>query len=195
MKNFRLAGILLSVLFCVCANASLMGIGAYSGTTAFNLLNGTSVLNVDVEYAVFAPGDYAGNDISGGSDYIYAYQIFSGSTSNVTVDFFSVGVPAGSINAVATDTGYGALGGVNPLAFNFTQSAGYMFIYSALNPGLHSTVLLFSSVHSPAMGFGTVSGGGLSGIGALAAPSLLPEPATVCILSLGALSLIRRKEY
>ena len=35
---------------------------------------GAIVLNVSVEYAVFAPGQYAGNDISGGSDYIYAYQ-------------------------------------------------------------------------------------------------------------------------
>ncbi|MFA6175435.1 MAG: hypothetical protein WC765_02520, partial [Phycisphaerae bacterium] len=82
MKNLKAAVISLSVLFCVCANASLIGIPAYSGTTAFNLSNGTSVLNANVEYAVFAPGQYTGNDISGGSDYIYAYQIFSNSPAS-----------------------------------------------------------------------------------------------------------------
>jgi len=196
MKNFKLAGILLSVLFCVCANASLVGIGAYSGTTTFNLSNGTSILNVDVEYAVFAPGNYAGNDISGGSDYIYAYQIFSDSTSNVTADFFSVGIPIGSsINAVGIDAAYGILGGVSPTAFKFPQSAGYLFYPSVINPDRHSTVLLFSSVHLPTMGFGTISGGGLSGMGALAAPSLIPEPATMALLIPAIMALrIKRKK-
>jgi hypothetical protein len=195
MKNFKSVVISLSVLFCVCANASLIGIPAYSGTTTFNLSNGTSVLNVSVEYAVFAPGQYTGSDISGGSDYIYAYQIFSNSSgSNVAVDFFSVDVPAGSINAVGTDTTYGALLGVNPMAFNFPQSAGYMFIYSALTPSQHSSVLLFSSNYAPTMGFGTVSGGGLSGMGAL--PTILvPEPATMALLIPAILALrIKRKK-
>jgi len=194
MKNFKSVVISLSVLFCVCANASLIGIPAYSGTTAFNLSNGTSVLNVSVEYAVFAPGQYAGSDISGGSDYIYAYQIFSDSASNVAVDFFSVDVSAGSINAVGADTTYGVLGGVNPLAFNFPQSAGYMFIYSALQPGQHSSVMLFSSDYAPTMGFGTVSGGGLSGMGAL--PTILiPEPATMALLIPAIMALrIKRKK-
>ena len=185
MKNLKSAVISLSVLFCVCANASLIGgIGAYTGTTTFHLSNGTSNLNVDVEYAVYAPGQYTGNDISGGSDYIYAYQIFSKSpASNVAVDFFSVGILIGSgINAVGTDATFGTLGGVNPLAFNFPQSAGYMFIYSALQPGQYSTVLLFSSDYSPTMGFGTVSGGGLGGMGILPTPSLIPEPATIALL-------------
>jgi hypothetical protein len=193
MKNFKLVVISLSVLFCVYADASLMGIPAYSGTTTFNLSQGTSNLNVDVEYAVFAPGQYTGNDISGGSKYIYAYQIFSKSpASNVAVDFFSVGIPiGGSISAVGTDSTYGTLGGVTPLAFNFPQSAGYMFIYSALNPGQHSAVLLFSSVHSPTMGFGTVSGGGLSGMGAL--PTILvPEPLTITLL-IPAIMALRNK--
>lgn len=192
MKSFKLTVISLSILFCVYANASLMGIPGYSGTTAFNLSNGTSVLNVSVEYAVFAPGTYAGSDISGGSDFIYAYQIFSNSASNCAVDFFSIDIPLGcSINAVGTDTGYGTLGGVNPLAFKFPQSAGYMFIYSALNPGQHSSVLLFSSDYSPVMSFGTVSGGGLSGMGAL--PTLLvPEPVTIALL-IPAIMALRNK--
>jgi hypothetical protein len=195
MKNFKSVVISLSVLFCVCANASLIGgIPEYSGTTTFNLSNGTSVLNVSVEYAVFAPGQYAGSDISGGSDYIYAYQIFSDSASNVAVDFFSVDVSAGSINAVGADTTYGVLAGVNPLAFNFPQSAGYMFIYSALQPGQHSSVMLFSSDYAPTMGFGTVSGGGLSGMGAL--PTILiPEPATMALLIPAIMALrIKRKK-
>jgi hypothetical protein len=200
MKKFKSVVIFLSVLVCVCANAALMGIPAYSGTTQFNLTNGTSVLNVTVEYAVFAPGSYTGNDISGGSNHIYAYQIFSNGTgsslpaSNVAVDFFSVGIPIGSsTNAVGTDPGYGAPLGVNPLAFSFPQSAGYMFTLSALNPGQHSMVLLFSSVHTPTMGFGTISGGGMSGMGALAAPSVVPEPVTIALLIPAVLALRNRR--
>jgi hypothetical protein len=170
-----------------------MGISAYSGTTAFSFSQGTSILNVNVEYAVFAPGQYAGSDTSGGTDYIYAYQIFSDSSSTVAVDFFSVGIISGSsINTVYTDSTYGTLGGVNPFAFNFPQSAGYIFTPAALNPGQYSTVLLFSSDYAPTMGFGTVSSGGLGGMCALPTPAV-PEPMTIALLIPAIAALRNRK--
>jgi hypothetical protein len=208
MKNFKSVVIFISVLVCVCANAlpvPLLGdpaaIPGWTNTTQFNLTNGTSILNVTVEYAVFAAGSYTGNDISGGNDFIYAYQIFNNGTgsslpaSTVAVDFFSVGISMGSsMGTVGIDAGYGTPSGVNPMAFNFPQSAGYIFPLplSALNQGQHSMVLLFSSVHAPMAGFGTISGGGLSGMGMLPAPSLVPEPATMALL-IPAILVLRKK--
>jgi hypothetical protein len=192
MKFFKLTAIIFftSVLFSVCANGSLYNdpaaMAGFTGTATFNLSQASSTLNVDVEYAVFAPGQYAGNDVSGGGAYIYAYQIFNDSASNTAVDFFSVGIPNGSgVDAVYTDTNYGTSGGVDPFAFQYPQSAGYMFILQSqpLNPGQHSSVLLFSSEYLPTTGVGTVSGGGLSGMDTLTAPSIIPEPATIALLA------------
>ncbi|MDD5134711.1 MAG: hypothetical protein PHP01_04815, partial [Phycisphaerae bacterium] len=170
MKLFKLTAIIFfaSISFSLCANGSLYNdpaaMAGFTGTTTFNLSQASSILNVDVEYAVFAPGQYGGDDLSGGGAYIYAYQIFNNSASNVAVDFFSVGIPGDSgIDIVYTDTNYGTSGGIDPLAFQFPQSAGYMFMRQSLNPGQNSSVLLFSSDYLPTTGFGAVSGGGLGG--------------------------------
>jgi hypothetical protein len=192
MKKFKLLAVFLSVLFCVCANASLLlstdpaGMAGFKGVTTFNYadVGSGSVLNVDVQYAVFAPGAYpVGSTGLSTSDYIYAYQIFNKlPATNVAVDFFSVGIPVGgSMNGHATDATYGTLGGVNPTDQAFPHSAGYIFISFPLLPGSNSTVLLFSSSHSPVMRFGAVSGDGLSDVGVLPTSSI-PEPTTMALL-------------
>jgi hypothetical protein len=193
MKIFRLTAIIFfaSVLFSVCANGSLYNdpaaMAGFTGTATFNLSQASSTLNVDVEYAVFAPGQYAGSDASGGGAYIYAYQIFNNFASNAAVDFFSVGILSGSgIDMVYTDTNYGISGGIDPFAFQFPQSAGYMFTSQSLNPSQHSSVLLFNSMYLPTIGFGTLSGGGLGEMCILTVPStvpaIIPEPATIALL-------------
>ena len=191
MKNIKSKIILLFIcasVFAVCAKASLYNDPAamtgFTNRTSLNIAALGSILNVDVEYAVYAPGSYRGDDITSGNEYIYAYQFFNNARANVTVDFFSVGIISGSsINYVYTDEDYGVPGGADPLAFNFPQSAGYVFIGNSPNPGQWSDVLLFSSIHSPTMGFGTVSGGGLGGMGSLPTPSALPEPATILLIA------------
>jgi len=191
MKNTKTKTILLFVcvsVFAVCAKASLFNDPAamtgFTNKTSFSITMSGSVLKADVEYAVYAPGNYPGDDITSGNEYIYAYQIFNSTQSNVAVDFFSVGILIGSsVDFVYTDTSYGVLGGADPFAFNFPQSAGFVFIGDALNSGQWSDVLIFSSTHLPTIGFGTVSGGGLSGMGSLATPSVLPEPATILFIA------------
>jgi hypothetical protein len=192
MRNMKTKTIFLfacATVFAVCAEASLYNDSAamtgFKNKTSFNITMSGSVLNVDVEYAVYSPGDYPGDDRTDDSEYIYAYQILNSTQSNVAVDFFSVGILSGSsIDFIYIDTGYGTPGGIRPI--EFPHSAGYVFIRDALNPGQWSDVLIFSSTYSPTIGFGTVSGGGLSGMGSgmgsLATPSV-PEPATILFIA------------
>ncbi|MGA2915183.1 MAG: hypothetical protein ABSE89_04070 [Sedimentisphaerales bacterium] len=201
MKNKNSKTILLFIcmsVFAVCAEASLYNDSAamagFTNKTSFDISMMGSVLKVDVEYAVYAPGNYPGLDISGHSEYVYAYQVFNKSQSNVAVDFFSVGIlPGCSIDSVYTDTSYGTVGGAVPFAFHFPQSAGFVFISNALNPKQWSDVLLFTSIYSPTMGLGTVSGGGLGVMGSLPTPSIVPEPATILIIA-PILYLLRNKK-
>ncbi|MGB8226429.1 MAG: hypothetical protein WCE45_06145 [Sedimentisphaerales bacterium] len=192
MKNIKTKTILLFVcvsIFAVCAEASLYNdpnaMADFKNKTSFSITMSGKTLKADVEYAVYAPGDYQGDDQTDGSEYIYAYQISNSTQSNVAIDFFSVGlIDSSYADYIYTDTTYGTPGGKDPFAFSFPQSAGYMFIGDALNPGQWSDVLIFSSTYSPTIGFGTVSGGGLCGMGSLPTPSmLLPEPATIIFLA------------
>jgi hypothetical protein len=199
MKNARItASVFLGPFFALIAKGSLYNDPAamedFTNKTSFNIAALGSVLKVDVEYSVYAPGDYPGDDVTSGNAYIYAYQIFNSVQSNVAVDFFSVGILSNSINFVYTDSDYGISGGVDPFAFNFPQSVGYVFIDDALNPGQWSDVLIFSSIHSPTMGFGTVSDGGLCGMGSLATLSVLPEPATIVMIAPALLVLVNKNK-
>jgi hypothetical protein len=176
-------------VFAVSAKASLCGdpnaMTGFTGTTSFDITVSNISLNADVEYAVYAPGTYPGKDLTGGSEYIYAYQIFNRPHTNVAIDFFSVGISSGvTIDNIYTDNTYGSSPGygVDPLLSNiFAQSAGFIFAAVSLNKRECSNVLIFTSVLSPTMGFGTISGGGACVMAALPTPSV-PEPATIVLL-------------
>ena len=51
---------------------------AWQGTQQFYAASGGKTLDVDVEYAVYAPGHYglSGTDPSGGKQFVYAYQVY-----------------------------------------------------------------------------------------------------------------------
>ena len=203
MKNIGAKTIFLlacAVVFAACADASLYSdpaaMAGYTGRTSINIIQSGVELKADVEYAVYAPGTYSGNDLTSGNEYIYAYQIFNSLKSDVAVDFFSVGIisPA-TVSTIYTDDtyGYNPGTGVEPLLSKiFAQSAGFVFAGQNLNPRQWSSVLIFSSVHSPTIGFGTVSGGGLCGMGSLPTPAILPEPATI-VMIMPALLALRNK--
>jgi len=178
-------------IFAVCTDASLYNDPAampgYTNKTSFDITLLGIELKADVEYAVYAPGTYPGSDFTGGNEYIYAYQIFISTQSNAAVDFFSVGIVDGAtVDAIYTDDiyGYSPQSAVEPLISKiFAQSTDFIFAGQFLNPGQWSNILIFSSTHLPTIGFGTISGGGLCGMGALATPSILPEPATIVLIA------------
>ncbi len=181
-------------VFAVSAKASLLNndpnaMTGFAGTASFDITVSTANLKADIEYAVYAPGTYPGSDHTGGSEYIYAYQILNSRHANVAIDFFSVGISDGmTIDNIYTDNTYGYTpgSGIDPSLSNiFAQSAGFVFAFPSLNHRDWSNVLIFTSANSPTMGFGTISGGGacgMCGMGTLPTPSMLPEPATIALL-------------
>ena len=187
-------------IFAVCTDASLYNDPAampgYTNKTSFDITLLGIELKADVEYAVYAPGTYPGSDFTGGNEYIYAYQIFNDLKADVAIDFFSVGIigPATVNNIYTDDTyGYSPPSAIEPaISSIFAQSAGFIFAGQSLNPRRWSSVLIFSSVHSPTIGFGAVSGGGLCGMGSLPTPAILPEPATI-VMIMPALLALRNK--
>ena len=107
-------------------------------------------------------------------------------------------LPGVSVDEVYSDPtyGYGPGGGAEPtLAEFFPQSAGFVFLSDPLDPDEYSDVLLFSSVHTPEDGFGTISGGGISQMGEFPTPSPNPEPATVFLVGFAGLFGLRRKRH
>ncbi|MGD0784596.1 MAG: hypothetical protein ABR969_02155 [Sedimentisphaerales bacterium] len=181
---FLACAITCAFVFAVSAEASLCNdpnaMTGFTGRTSFDIM----ISEADVYYAVYAPDTYPGKDLTGGSEYIYAYQIINSPHANVAIDFFSVGISSGVvIDNIYTDNTYGS--GVDPLLSNiFAQSAWFIFADQSLNSREWSKVLIFTSVLSPTMGFGTISGGGASGMAALPTPSMspVPEPATIALL-------------
>ncbi len=162
------------------------------GSTNVNVAVYGQQFDVDVDYAVFAPGDYGWQDFSGGSRYIYAYQIYNNSTSQINVDFFFVGILNGAIdidndNMYEDDTHPESVGGVGafPAAFigDPVHSASAGFFFDGISAGQHSQVLVFTSIYAPTGGYGTVAGIGRGYTIELPVPNPVPEPATLAILA------------
>ena len=177
-------------------------IDSVSGDYVFGGAENQPLFSVHVESAVYLTGNYSGNggyDPSGGADtYLYAYEFFNNAESEVGADDFSVGILSDVIasNAVS-DTGYGGVGGVTPfismLVGSPLQNVKYLFLLDLIDPGEHSSILLFTSNMAPTSGYGTVSAGGAGGVVSLITPESIPEPAGLLLLGIGGLFLRRRK--
>jgi hypothetical protein len=152
------------------------------------------VLSGYVDYAVYAPGTYDGT-VSFNNLYVYAYQVFSQS-STVSIDYFSVGLKSGvSVSNVMSDSAadYAVTGGNIPnLSLLMPQQALYLFQSDGISANEYSCTLLFTSKIAPGMAEGVVSAG-FAGGAIMALPSPVPEPATFGLLIGGAFMAIRRK--
>ena len=164
----------------------------YTGTTAFS---GDSLIDIGiggytvsaiVDYAVFAPGTFdaafPGQDPSGGTEYVYAYQIENLDTD---VSKFTVGLdgdePLGTIGYVT------AIGLVDPTASSFvgagpTSAAWDYTSPGALTSGNSSAVLIFTSAAAPERDEATVAAAWSN---TQYLPSPVPEPTSLALLALG----------
>lgn len=174
---------------------------AWRGTRQFYDTWGGATLQVDVEYAVYLPGDYedaGGNDPSNGEEYVYAYQIFNDLGGNVPVLYFSVGLdPEADPNDIDWDDGSGTPYGIEPTDYDFSgdppNSAVWGFWDDTIDPpgeeeGDYSAVLFFTSPNGPQWAPASVMDSGLSNMQSL--PSPLPEPATLVLMALGGVGLL-----
>ena len=149
------------------------------------------VWDADVEYAVYAPGNYPGTHADKATSYIYAYQVFNAGASTVTLSGLTVGLAPGSGAASPTDDdAYGALGGIAPQLSTLSGTTSVVW-YITSAPAEHTTVLLFSSPNDYTFGPATVADGGEGDTQSL--PTPIPEPATLSLLAVACLPLLRRR--
>jgi len=159
-----------------------------SGSQPFTGVDWTA----DVEYAVYAPTKYPGSHPDAGSKYIYAYQVFNDSTSTATLASLTINLLSGSGAASpADDSTYAVLGGVAPLLSRLAGSppTSVQWVLD-VDPAEHSTVLLFSSPYTYTSAAATLTNSGVGDTRTL--PTPLPEPATISLLVIGAVALVRR---
>lgn len=165
-------------------------LAGFSGSQLFddNFFGFTVSANVD--YAVFAPGDFPFADPSGGTEYVYAYQIENLDTD---VSKFTVGLdgdePLGSIGFV------GDVGLTDPTASGFigagpTSAAWDFTAPSALTANNSSAILIFTSAAAPELHSSTVEAAWANSHDL---PSPLPEPASLGLVTAGlAMISVRR---
>jgi hypothetical protein len=175
------------------------GMTTWSGSTPF--VQGT--LQGDIEWAVFAPGDfnaaYPGAAYVAPGKLIYAYQVFVTGTAPLSQFSVSLQNPAGDIgsfeDAVAGITGadYSSAGLFSP------GSADWDFQMPTIPQGSMSRGLVFSSDRVPmSYAGGVLDDGQIAAVIPLPSPDgfPIPEPSTVTMLGLAGfalLPLIRRR--
>ena len=173
-------------------------------------------VNVDLDYAVYAPNPEAshfdatfgaGADPSDGTEYVYAYQAFNraggSAVTALTVGLdgdepFNMGPPLGHIGFLAgtgdvsPSTSYLA----PPDGSTAPTSARWAFLTVPYLPiTLGSDVLFFTSPVAPEWDSATALGA-WAATGQVPSPSdgsSIPGPATLGLMSLGGLALLRRR--
>lgn len=160
MKNTVLTTVMLVVLLTVsCAMAATLngdpsayndGVTTWSGNAEFYYSSVDGTLDVDVEYAVYGPGNYPGGVSQPSGEYTYAYQIFTnpGSTqvSSLAVEI----LPGAPHDGITHDSAYSVILGVAPSAEAFTSSSAvWHFLFDNIEAGERSVILLFFSPAPP----------------------------------------------
>ncbi len=167
--------------------------GAYqhwTGSTPFD--NGSGLAGY-VEYCVFEPGQFSdsGYTVPAGQQFVYAYQVFSTDTDWISSFAMAVQNAANTPGTTADMSGVSATGAI----INAGNEVRWTFADQGINLGQNSVGLLFSSPNAPELLFGTiVDGGGFAYAYPLPAPSaFIPEPATMSLLVLGGMAMLRRR--
>jgi len=176
----------------------------FNGTTNFDAAMAGYTQKTDVDYAVYAPGNFnlsfPGGDPSGGARFVYAYRVHNTGNSVLATElnpnYLSVGFDPGDLpqdigflnNNVGSDP--------NPAQFipigggpNYTSAT---WNFSPPIPKLaYSEVLIYTSVNRPEFDDSSIQ----SGIVAQKTlPSPVPEPGTaLAACGMGAALLMRRR--
>ena len=180
------------------------GMSGWSDTRRMDGPMTWAIIAVDVDYCVYAPGQFElsfpGQDPTGGTEYVYAYQIFNDLDPHpVTmpgfnpdyVGRFSVGLDA---DEGAGNGGYVAGTGAAPSDVDTigaaSTQAGWDFTDAQMHYPSVSAVLFFTSPNLPELDTATASGAYPTNPQTLPSemlpsPSNIPEPATLALLGTG----------
>jgi PEP-CTERM motif-containing protein len=161
--------------------------GAWTGTTAFD--NGAD-LSGTIDWTVFGPGDFpfAGYAPTAG-ELTYAFQIFS--TGSNAIHSLTLNDPNGAADNIGT---FADLAGEAPISVALGTQAEWNF--AGLDAGKNSIGLAFSSIKIPETLFGVVvNGGTFASVLPLPVPGPndIPEPASLALMGLGGLMMLRRR--
>lgn len=193
------------------------GMPAFTGSAAMQSVSTLGVLNVRVDYTVFAPGTFPGSMTPLGSfpgldpdHYVYAYQIYNlgalhaeADPGTLFVSRLNIGLFGVDIASVGYDPDMDASAldrlpnqGLLVLSDGLPDSAVFRFTNgNVIQPDQFSAVLLISSRWAPEYGSGSITGaGGASAHGAMPAPVVpLPSAAYAGLALLGGVLIRHRR--
>ncbi len=191
-------------------NVLTSGTTTWQGTVPFTYTLGSHNLNVNVDYAVYAPGQFGTSmelgyptDPSDGTEYVYAYQIWNNTGGNQGVSAFTVGFTAAPGNSDPANQGFvlaPSNSGVPPASYDFSygssgdaQSA--VWSYGSATPlaiGKYSDILIYTSPYPPEWDQSSVQTASALVAGGFL-PSPVPEPATCTLLIVAGIFLAVRR--
>jgi len=195
LKIQILIGLLAAVFIAGSATAGLMPIPAGTKTQAAGIANSPlgSLGLVDSYVYRYSSGQYA-------NQYLYTYKLTS---TSVGISFFSVGIDDTlNLTLNVANVNFEDEGDGGKLPSNWRpvgaprQSVDGGFFVTPIYNGQASALLWFICDYAPVMGLGSVFGTS-SGVPTFAAGQLytIPEPATIIMLTTGALwGCIRRRK-
>jgi len=205
----HLCGAVALTAFAACfANAGPLptdaaAIPAAQGSAIFSGTTGAATLTAKVEYAVYAPGMFSTSaalafppDPSGGSDYVYAFEIFNDQGGNARVLNLSVDLAPDQNPTIVThnpstpEAGLAPnLSQMIPVVGNPKTNVKWSWTTSLFNVGLHSDILLMTSPFAPHFVLSSMQGGSTT-LASASLPSPIPEPGTLVLLGTGLAGLL-----
>jgi hypothetical protein len=196
-----------ALLLVVCISSLAVGdllstdpaaIPGWQGTRHYSVV-GVGSLKVDVDYAVYAPGQLATSTVldaptypGADTQYVYAYQIHNNIGGSQYLETLSVGfqdqVDFDSLTEPPElPSNIGFLAGLGNVPTNTSFSTGltsarWSFVPTNVEIGQHSTVLIYTSPYPPEWDKASIQGG-FAMIATENLPSPVPEPASVFLLT------------
>ena len=172
--------------------------GAYTGSIKYKYPPGEPQLFGHIDFGVFdRQTDNFAYTPPGDGRYIYAYQIYNDQDSIEAVGYFAILLAGAAFDGIGSDAHVNDTEAVEPssaylvdstgkLVFEFKSvpEGGPLLGEDILEPGMHSYILMFTSDNDWVPGSFQIKGGDLGDY----EPELpvVPEPATILILGMGA---------